>query len=134
MSANNDFSGEITIVPPLNVHEIRQVTSAYDWSDSFDAHLRIDRDEATAVEGESVLIYIIETADAIVGPDESCSGYDVAEQIQAIVDLFPDRVFAGFIEMDPDPGYGDSTPSRYVVRDRRVVEVRPVLTWPEDAS
>lgn len=133
MSASNRYSGAITITPPLNTHEIRQVTSAYDWSDGFDAHLRVNRDESTSVEGESVLIYITETADAIVGPEESCSGYDVVEQIQTIVDLFPDRGYAGFIEFDPDPGYGESTPSRYVVRDGRVVEVRPVLTWPEDA-
>lgn len=134
MSADNRYSGEITITPPLNTHEIRQVTDSYDWSIGFDAHLRVNRDEATAVEGESVLIYITETADAILGPEESCSGYDVVEQIQTVVDLFPDRAFAGWIEMDPDPGYGDPVPTRYVVRDRHVVEVRPVLAWPEDAS
>lgn len=135
MSYSNRFSNAITIAPPLNIHEIRQATARYDWSESFDAHLRINRDETTAVDGESVLIYITETADAILGPAEACNGYDVAEQIQTIVDLFTaGHSFGGFIELDPDPGFGDSTPSRFVVRGGRVVEVKPMLVWPEDGA
>lgn len=130
MSSSNNYTGAITITPPLTGAEIRHLTALHDWSDSFDAHLRVNEVTEQTADGEIVR----RTADAIVGPEESCSGYDVAEQIQTIVDLYPGRAFAGFIEMDPDPGYGDPVPTRYVVRDRRVVEVRPVLTWPEDAS
>lgn len=131
MSYSNRYSGEITITPPLNVAEIRGFTALYDWSDSFDAHLRIDRDESVAVEGESVLITITETADAIVGPDEPCNGHDVQAQIQAIIDMFPGHEFAGHIQVDWDPGFGEP-PVRYVVRDRRVVEVKPQMVWPGD--
>ena len=130
MSANNKYSGEITITPPLTAYEIRHFTAHYDWSASFDAHLRVGEATEQTDDGEVVR----RTAGAIVGPEESCSGYDVVEQIQTIVDLYPDRDYAGYIEMDPDPGYGDPIPTRYVVRDRRVVEVRPVFTWPEDAA
>lgn len=131
MAASNSFSGEITITPPLTAPEIRQVTGSYDWSDSFDAHLRITAVTEQTDDGETVR----RTADAIVGPDESCKGYDVAEQIQTIVDLFgASHTFAGFIELDPDPGYGGPTPSRYVVRNGHVVKVEPTLAWPEDAA
>lgn len=130
MGYSNQYSGAITITPPLTAPEVRHVTAHYDWSDSFDAHLRVTETTEETADGEIVR----RVADAIVGPEESCSGYQVAEQIQTVVDLYPDRVYAGHVEMDPDPGFGDPVPTRYVVRDRRVVEVRPVLTWPEDAA
>jgi len=126
MSYSNHYSGEITITPPLNRTEIE---FAPDASDSWDAHLRIVRAESTRVEGESVLVFITETADAIVGPEESCNGYEMQEQIQALVDLYPDCEFAGHIQVDWDPGFEDP-PSRYVLRDRRVVEVKPQMVWP----
>lgn len=131
MSASNRYSGAISIKPPLTAAEIRQVESLYGANESFDVHLLTNvRIEQTA-DGEIVR----RTADAIGGPDEACNGYDVAEQIQTVVDLFAaGHAFGGFIELDPDPGFGDSTPSRFVVRDGRVVEIKPTLVWPGDAS
>lgn len=129
MSASNRFSGVITIRPSLTASEIRRAPSGKGASTTWDAHLRITAETVYTDDGE----FTRYTADAIVGPEEPCNGYDVVAQIQALVDLYADAEFAGFIEMDPDPGFGDPIPTRYVVRDRRVVEVRPVLTWPEDA-
>lgn len=126
MSASNRYSGAITITPPLTAREIRRAPES---SAGFDAHLRITTVTVQTDGGEATRF----AADAIVGPSESCSGYDVDAQIQTLVDLYAaDHEFAGFIELDPDPGYGDSTPSRYVVRDGRVVEVWPMLVWPAE--
>jgi Family of unknown function (DUF6205) len=129
MSYSNRFSGAISITPPLTAPELRSFTACYDWDDSFDAHLRVTETTEETADGEIVR----READAIVGPEESCNGYDVQEQIQTVVDLYPDRVFAGFIQADWDQGFGDP-PSRYVVRDGRVVEVKAQYAWPEEPA
>lgn len=126
MGYSNRYSGAITIDPPLTAAEIRRAPSGEGASVTWDAHLRINKREIDTEQGSATLYM----ADAIVGPEESCSGYDVAGQIQTIVDLFPDRAFAGFIQVDWDPGFGEP-PSRYMVRDGRVVEVKAQYTWPD---
>lgn len=117
MSYSNRFSGAITITPPLTAAEIR--TAPEGASAAWDAHLRIDRREIATDEGEAVIY----TADAIVGPEEACNGYDVEEQIKTLVALFADgHEFAGFIQEDPDPGF-DEPPHRWVVRGREAVHL-----------
>lgn len=130
MGYSNRFSGAITITPPLTAAEVRQVTGQYDWSTAFDAHLRIASTTVQTDDGEATRY----SADAIVGPGDPCNGYDVAEQIQTLVDLFgTGHEFGGFIQADWDPGFGEP-PSRFYVRDGRVVEVkaRMELAWPAE--
>ena|SRR5258708_9783586 len=55
--------------------------------------------------------------------------------IQAIVDHYGvAHTFAGWIQMQPDPGYGESTPQRYIVVDGRVEIVTPTLAWPGEQA
>lgn len=130
MSYSNRFSGAITITPPLTAAEIRLAPGGKGASVSWDAHLRIDRRTTDTDLGEAAIY----TADAIVGPEEPCNGYDVEEQIKALVGLFADgHEFAGFIQEDPDPGF-DEPPHRWVVRGREVVMVKPQITWPAGAQ
>lgn len=124
MSYSNRYSGEITITPPLTAAEIRQTP---DWAEqTWHTHLRVQTTTEQTPDGE-ITRY---TADAILGPDEPCSGYDVKDQIQALVEQFGGgHTFAGHMQVDWDPGFGE-LPTRYVVRDGRVTEVRPQLLWP----
>ena len=50
-------------------------------------------------------------------------------------DAHPGHEFAGFIEMQPDPGLdGDPCPTRYIVDGRTVRTVRARLAWPDEAD
>ncbi|HZP49647.1 DUF6205 family protein [Actinocrinis sp.] len=127
MSYSNRFTGEITITPPLTHAEIRRAPTL---DPSWDAHLRIDRDEIDTDAG----VMVVYAADAIVGPEEPCNGYDVEDQIRTLVGLYSEgHEFAGFIQEDPDPGFGEP-PHRWVVRGREVVKVSPVITWPGEGG
>jgi len=132
VSYSNRFSGEITITPPLTAAEIRQTPTL---DRSWDAHLRVDRREAETADGTAVAY----TADAIVGPEEPCNGYDVEQQIQTLVALHADRhEFTGYIQEDPDPGFREP-PHRWVVRPHgvvgfEVVKVAPQIVWPEGSE
>jgi hypothetical protein len=132
VSYSNRYSGEITITPPLTAAEIRRAPAGKGASTSWDAHLRIDRREIETDAG-SMTVY---TADAIVGPDEPCNGYDVEQQIKTLVALYADgHEFTGYIQEDPDPGFHEP-PHRWVVRPHGVVgfevaKVAPQITWPE---
>lgn len=125
MSANNSYSGAITITPPLTATEIRRAPQA---DSAWDAHLRIVESAVETDQGE----ILTRIADAIAPPTERCNGYEVEKQIQALVALFADgHQFAGFIEVRWDPGYDDPIPQRYVVRDGRVETITPRLAWPD---
>lgn len=131
MSYSNRYSGAITITPPLTATEIRRAPRDDDAGDEWSAHLRINLREVDTDEGSATLC----TADAIVGPEEPCSGYDVEQQIQALADLYADsHTLTGWIQVDWDPGFGSTPPSRYMLRDGRVVEVKAQYAWPEDGA
>jgi hypothetical protein len=127
VSYSNRFTGEITITPPLTAAEIRR---APDLDQEWDVHLRVTETTEQTPDGE-ITRY---SADAIVGPDEPCNGYDAEDQIRGLVALFADgHEFSGHIQVDWDPGFGDP-PDRYVVRGREVVKVSPVIVWPDEAG
>lgn len=129
MGYDNRYTGEITITPPLTATEIRHAPSGRGSSTAWDAHLRITATTEDTDTGE-VTRY---TADAIVGPENPCNGYDVKEQIQALIDLYADgHRFTGWVQVDWDAGFRE-LPTRYVVRDGRVAEVQPRLLWPGEA-
>jgi len=130
VSYENRYSGAITITPLLTAAEIRRAPGGVGASAAWDAHLRIDRRE-TETDAGTLVVY---TADAIVGPEQACSGHEVEAQIRALVELFAgDHEFAGHIQVDWDPGFGEP-PSRYLVRGRDVVTVKPRLAWPEGSE
>lgn len=130
MSYENRYSNAITITPALTAAEIRRAPGGKGAGVAWDAHLRITATVEQVDDGE-VTRY---TADAIVGPEQPCSGHDVVAQIQTLVDLYADgHEFGGFIQVDWDPGFGELL-ARYVVRDGRVATVKPTLIWPEGSE
>jgi hypothetical protein len=127
MSYSNRFSGAITITPPLTWAQIQGAPK------TSDAELRVIEERTDTETGWTAVM----VADAIVGPDEPCSGYDVEKDIAALVNYVLNhcgkRTLAGHIQVGWDPGFNEP-PSRYVVRDGRVVEVKAQYAWPEDAA
>lgn len=119
------YAGEIEITPPLpnadmNDYEARlQRRSVLRW------HVL----EAPAGEPFTFSRHAV----AITGPGEASEAEWIVEDIQAIIDAFPDREFAGYIQKTPEPPRQDAGASRIVVLDRRVVEIPGELVPPDPA-
>lgn len=127
MGYENHFTGAITITPPLTWAEIRNGPGVSDVS------VRIVEETVDTDTGQNKVL----TGDAIVPlPMGRYSGYSVTEDIQAIVDHYAPlgHHFAGYIEMQPDPGFEDQRPSRYVVRGGCVKQIQAQLVWPDDEA
>lgn len=127
MGYSNRFSGAITITPPLTYEQIQGAPRTND------AELRIVEQRTETATGWTATM----TADAIVGPDEPCSGHSVEDGLKALVayvDTLPEyHALAGYIEVEWDQGFGEP-PSRYMVSECRVVEVKAQIVWPEDVA
>lgn len=127
MSYSNRFSGAITITPPLSYEQFKAAPK------TGDAHLGTVEKRVETATGRVTTI----VADAIVGPDDPCSGHNVEDDLKALVayvDTLPEyHALAGHIEVEWDQGFGEP-PSRYVVRGGRVVQVKAQIVWPEDVA
>lgn len=128
MGYDNRFTGEITITPPLTWAEIRD---SGDSARITDVRLRIRE----TVQDTDVGQVVTKSADAIVPLEMAHSGHNVEDDIQAVVDHYGPRghAFGGYIQVQWDSGFDDPIPQRYVVRDGRVVIVKPRLVWPGEA-
>lgn len=128
MSYDNRFTGAITITPPFTWAEICEATGRA--AAITDVRLRIVQNVVDTDTGQVVT----KSADGILPLAEPYSGHHVEDDIQAIVDHYGPRghAFAGHIQVQWDPGFGDPIPQRYVVVDGRVQTVTPRLVWPGD--
>lgn len=125
MPDDNSFSGEITITPPLTWVEILGGPALRDVCLRTDSEV-VDSDAARTT---------VTTAGAIIPVEARYDGRHMVTDIQAIVDHYGmAHTFAGWIQMQPDPGYGESTPQRYIVVDGRVETVTPTLVWPGEEA
>src|SRR5258708_39585306 len=73
----------------------------------------------------------IRWADGIIpATDESIKAYEIEDEVGALVaDYASGHTFSGFLEISGEE-QGDL--SRLYVRGRRVVRVKPTLTWPAE--
>lgn len=128
MGYENRFTGEIAITPPLTWAEIRD---SGDSARITDVRLRIRESVQDTDTGQVVIKF----ADAIVPLEMTYSGRNVEDDIQAVVDHYGPRghSFGGYIQVQWDSGFDDPIPQRYLVRDGRVVAVKPRLVWPGEA-
>lgn len=123
MGYENNYSGAITITPPLTRTQIRNSQI----EGMTDVRLRIVEQTMESDDGETITVR--QTADAIVPLAMAYSGHDLEEEIQFLVDALPGHKFAGFIEVQWDPGF-KSPPSRFIVKDGRVVRIDAEYRWP----
>jgi hypothetical protein len=123
MGYNNYFTGAITITPPLTRTQIRNSQI----EGMTDVKLRIVETQIESEDGETVTVR--RTADAIVPLDMAYSGHNLEEEIQFLVDALGEHEFAGFIEVQWESGFG-SPPSRFIVKDGRVMRIDAEYRWP----
>lgn len=128
MSDTNRYTGTITITPPLTAVELRGAP------ETRDARFRIEETTADTEFGRSILC-------VGVGIESNCDGmggrlfdHDVQALVGYVGTLDGPREFAGHIEVEWDPGYGLTPPSRFTVRGGRVVEVKARIVWPDEAD
>lgn len=121
MGADNTWSGRVTITPPLTWAEVKGSPAVAD--------VRLDLHEEDGPDGKIV------TAVAVVPTRSSNAwGQGTGDDLQAVIDAHPGHEFAGYLQVDWDPGLGGDPAHRYVVRGRRVEKVTPVLVWPGGES
>lgn len=138
MSGDVRVTGFITIDPPLTWARARDSL----WLTTKDDD---DRNWSGPGNYREVLLRVMDSArdtdtgividrlvDQIVPAPGETNGYYLTEQIQAIVDeIGPGHTFAGHLECTWRGAPMEVR--RIAVRDGRVVELRPKVTWPDDA-
>lgn len=129
MSYANHYTGAITITPPLNRRQVIEVHNGHHISLT-DVALRITEEETESADGEFITIRT--SADAIIPLDIHYTGYNLASDIQSVIDHFPDHTFSSHIEVQWDADFQETLPARYVIQNRKVVQVRPRLVWPDE--
>jgi hypothetical protein len=121
MSYESHFTGHITITPPLTWAEIKRGPGLQD--------VRLELDEKVT-ENESGQTRIITAVAVLPLTGGAFNGYDIAEELQALVDAHRAHEFTGEIAARPlDPG---GEPWRWIIRDRRVVRQVPRLEWVDE--
>lgn len=123
MGYSNRFTGAITITPPLTWSDIQNGPTLKD------VQLCVREEKRTAVVDGAEAEVIVRTADAIVPLDMEYSGHRLEEDIQAVIDHYEGYGFAGYIEAQWDPGFGEP-PSRFIVKDDRVMRIDAQYRWP----
>lgn len=124
MGTNSNFSGEVTITPPLTWNEIKATQLIKLIGTDSEVRLDITEQKTDTPDGELT----IKTCSRIIPTSASpYRGYYVQEALQAAIDQNPGHIFAGHIEAVLEDG---SYMCRFLVRDGKVRKVEPV--WPDE--
>ncbi len=122
--------GHITIVPELNAAELRQHPELQKVSDNDhpshqECYIEVERHTTTTLEGETVKLSGPRIL--VTDPDSDFSRYGLDEQLKQIVSAYPSHRFTGYLELHGE----DGGQTRLVVKDGAILEIEPVITWPE---
>lgn len=121
------FSGEITITPPLTWGEMRAKVETPQADGLQDLRLRLHEEVTDTPEGQLKVI----TGQAVRPDYAQGKGYDMQAELQSLVDAYgSSHQFAGYIEATGDEG----DRWRLCVRNGKVVQVYPQVTWPDDEA
>ncbi len=123
MSADNRWSGRITITPPLSWQELKLTIAIED--------VRIEQHEEDGALGRVITGVAVVPARA----SDSWSSH-TGEELQSLIDQHPGHEFAGSLRVDWDPVYGDGQvlAERWTVIERTVVHETARLAWSLDDS
>ena len=118
------YTGAVTIIPALNWPEIKSMREHFGDLDDLDIKIVVTEQETETADG----MLIKRHADRITPwSEDSMKGYRMEEQLQAVADLFPDRVYGGHIEAVGE----DGARWRLRIRDGVAETIHPELRWPE---
>jgi hypothetical protein len=125
MSRTNYYDGEITIEPPLIWAQIQKALRNPQIADGWEVSLDINEVTTDTETGTNT----IKTCSRIIpARKDSYKGYNIPSVIQWVVDRFPEHTFSGYIERE---GETVEYAARFMVKDRKVVEIKPTIVWPE---
>lgn len=128
--------GVIKIDPPINAKEIRDRKDLFIddvWATRNAAGKELTKNAYILVQKEvtytedAELVRTRGIAIVVPGPDEQFSRYSIAEDIQEIIDAFPDRVYTGRILLTGE----DGAQSAIRIRGGVAEEIYPEIVWPE---
>jgi hypothetical protein len=128
MSYGSTVSGAILISPPLTTAELRSHPEFLKNDYNRDQETYIAVIEEIVHQKEDDLIRRTGNHIELRTRRREIPRYHLEENIQAIVDAYPDRTFTGYFELAGE----DGDLRRLAVWNRRVTEIRPVITWPDD--
>lgn len=93
-----------------------------------DLKLLVDEQEKTTDEG----VAFIRTASRLVMPHvDEYKAYDLVEQVQKVVDMFPDHTFSGELECE---GEENTDIWRVEILGGQAVKVEPKIMWPKELA
>jgi hypothetical protein len=122
MSADNSWSGRVTITPPLTWAECKLSPGVED--------VKLDIHEEDGPLGRILTAVAVTPARG----SDSWSAH-TGHELQFLIDSHPKHEFAGRLQVDWDAGYGgDVLAERYEVRGRRVVHLQARLVWTEEEA
>lgn len=119
MSADNSWTGRVTITPPLTWAECKLSPGVED--------VKLLIHEEDGPDGR------ILTAVAVIPARASNSwSAHTGQELQFLIDSHPKHEFTGHLQVDWDAGYGgDVLAERYEVHGRRVAHLQARLEWTE---
>jgi hypothetical protein len=127
MGTYTRVDGEIRIEPPLTWSEFKDSPFNTD-SDNVNLCVRLDVAEEVVETDDGTLTR--KTARAVIPiREDSYKAYRLTEEVQQVIDSFPQHVFTGRLECEGEQP-GDLW--RVVVRNRRAEEIRPKIVWPDE--
>lgn len=93
-----------------------------------DLKLMVDEQEKTTDEG----VTFIRSASRLVMPHvDEYKAYDLVEQVQKVLDMFPDHTFSGKLECE---GEDNTDIWRVEISGGRAVRVEPKIMWPNEQA
>lgn len=123
MSADNTWSGRVAITPPLSWQECKVSPGVED--------VKLDIHEEDGPDGR------ILTAVAVVParPENSWSAH-TGQELQFLIDSHPRHEFAGHLQVDWAPVYGEEAilAERWTVAGRAVVHETARLAWQREGG
>lgn len=125
MGYESYWSGEIRITPPLTWAEIRKTPGAQDVT------LRMDERTEDTPTGQ---IRTVTSAAITPVRGSAYNGYEIEEELQAVIDAHPGHHFSGAIvarPLDPDGGTFRYAVTPSAMTDQKVVRQEPRIIWPD---
>lgn len=122
---------EIVIVPPIPWEDIKDSPFLPDnagrSNDYRDVKFRIVEEAVDTPEGR-----LYKRSAAAVEPawEDSFKAYYIVEHLQELVDAYPNHQFTGFLYGEGEEN--DDIWRLLVNKDRRAVQIKPRMVWPDD--
>jgi len=122
-STVHDNEDILAIRPPLNHAEVKK------FPESAGTNFTLVTQRKVIETDTGTLTVWSASALTLTDPYQPSKRYDLVKELQEVVELYPDHEFSGFFELIGEDGVIWRV---RVDSDRKVMQVFPKLTWPEE--